>query len=118
MGILLLLREENFYMEYCLHSSCSTLNPQETSVQCHREYGNVVDSTLILSFCPVVSYINSNLMLNHLCFSIMNSTVMIYSLYIYRLCALIFIHKFIFLCSSYIIYYQIYIGLLHIKCCL
>ena len=42
MGILLLLREENFYMEYCLDSSCSTFNPQETSVRCHKEYGNVL----------------------------------------------------------------------------
>ena len=61
MGILLLLREENFYMEYCLDSSCSTFNPQETSVHCHKEYGNVVDSTLILSFWPVIRYINNNL---------------------------------------------------------
>lgn len=111
MGIL--LRAENFYMEYCLVSSCS-FNPQETYVLCHTAHGNVVGFTPILSFCPMVNYINSNLMLNHLCISVMSSTVMMDSLYIYRLCALIFIHKFIFLCCSYLIWCQIYIGLLQI----
>lgn len=117
MGILVLLRAENFYMEYCLVSSCS-FNPQETYVLCHTAHGNVVGFTLILSFCPMVNYINSNLMLNHHCISVMSSTVMMDSLYIYKLCALIFIHKFIFLCCSYLIWCQICIGLLQIKYCL